>query len=570
MKLYKLLKAGEFDRFINKNSGFILLLIVLFGVLLRLYFFVGPISSDAMVHVKHAYQIATGTFDISHPLWLQTFRHTINVPAAVAYFFFGTNPWGLGLVTLLYSIGSLILVYFIAKMVFDAKVGLLSAFFYSFFPLDVIYSTQLLADAAVPFYSALSVYFFLRPKYLKTKFTKLCYFMSGIAFGLGYISKITVLLLGFFFVCHQVLAFIKKERKFLDIFITFLFFSLGFGLVAGIESAYYAVNTGDPLFALHFGNLDDTDYRLDQRYFPGSNMPNAFFLPQYIIMNKLSFADFGFFYHFIFTAIILIFIFDRKKPNDLLLWFLTVFLYFELGTTSLIHYSFIHKIARYFSLFTVPGVIILSYLFFRINAFKRNDARLSIKTYLVLSGVLICCFGFSRYRYGLPFGFVLFVIFTSILLFSFLFFKNTLGGDKFIICLSVCFFVFFLCLTSICAIREVHSWTKEYDFFVKCKPVAEYVQNLQKKDIYAFTGSWDCLEYFMSFNSSISNMYNLSGVEFVSDSYLVLDRQVIKNAFSLDDGAINAVISKNWTLIHNFTEPEIQNNNESIELYYIP
>ena len=88
-------------------------------------------------------------------------RLGILFPVSLLYNIFGVNEFSSNILILLISLSSIILIYKFGKLLFNDKVGLLSAFLLSFFPWDVVYATQLLTDLPAAFFVALSIYFFL-------------------------------------------------------------------------------------------------------------------------------------------------------------------------------------------------------------------------------------------------------------------------------------------------------------------------------------------------------------------------------------------------------------------------
>jgi len=80
---------------------------------------------------------------------------------ALSYSIFGVNDFSSVLFVLLTSLGSIILIFYFGKLLFDEKAGLMAAFLLSFFPLDIAYSTKLLTDLPSAFFMALGSLVFI-------------------------------------------------------------------------------------------------------------------------------------------------------------------------------------------------------------------------------------------------------------------------------------------------------------------------------------------------------------------------------------------------------------------------
>src|SRR3989338_5315326 len=167
----------------------LLLLIVMFGLFLRLIFFSGMGISDSLEYSKTANDINTGKgIDPNSTLSLST-RLGLVLPTAFSYRIFGINNFSSVLFVLLTSIGSIILIFYFGKLLFNEKIGLIAAFLMSFFPLDVAHATQLGSDTHSAFFMALGVYVFLcSEKTNKMKYGS-GYLLSGLLIGIGYLVR---------------------------------------------------------------------------------------------------------------------------------------------------------------------------------------------------------------------------------------------------------------------------------------------------------------------------------------------------------------------------------------------
>ena len=144
---------------ISNKPEILLSLIVIFGLILRLYFFVGMSMNDDIFYAYFANRIATGTYK---PDSFYSVRTGILVPLAIFYYFFGINEVSSSSYFILISIGEIVLTYYLGKFLFSWKVGLLGAFLVSIFAMDIIYATQLGPDISLCFFTSLSFFLFLK------------------------------------------------------------------------------------------------------------------------------------------------------------------------------------------------------------------------------------------------------------------------------------------------------------------------------------------------------------------------------------------------------------------------
>jgi len=332
---------------IFKNTRLLLFLIVLFGLILRLAFFSGMGTSDDLAYSRYAYNIKYG-IEQNSSLTLST-RLGIIYATALSYRLFGVNDFSSVLFVLITSIGSIILIFYFGKLLFNDKVGLMTAFLLSFFPLDVVYSTKLLSDMPSAFFMALGVYIFLYSE-IRSKLGSIGYFLSGVFIGIGYLVRETSLLIALFFIVYIVYKRkIKKE-----------YFLVPFGVlvILAIEAFIFFGMTGDPLFRMHASMEHLAEVIIAHDYYGRLDFPAGLFhYPYLIVTNSLL----SFFYIFIFIAIFYCIIYKKKEVYYMLFWFLALLLYLSFGSGSFTQYIPILAKDRYLSIITIPGILLLAF-----------------------------------------------------------------------------------------------------------------------------------------------------------------------------------------------------------------
>ena len=92
----------------------------------------------------------------------------------------GLNPVIFGkILELMFGLGCIYLVYLIGRKVFNEKIALLSAFFLAFSPTFLFYSSTILTGIPSLFFSLLSIYLFVKNKYL----------LTGLFLGLSFMTR---------------------------------------------------------------------------------------------------------------------------------------------------------------------------------------------------------------------------------------------------------------------------------------------------------------------------------------------------------------------------------------------
>ena len=297
------------NRFLG-NTKFLLFLIVAFGLLLRLVFFSGMGTSDDLSYSSYSYNVDKG-INKDSTVTLEV-RIGIIYATALSYSIFGVNDFSSVLFVLLTSLGSIILIFYFGKLLFDEKAGLMAAFLLSFFPLDIAYSTKLLTDLPSAFFMALGVYFFLYSEIKSKMKYGIGYFLSGIFIGIGYLIKETAVLIGLFFITYNI--FKKRIKK------EYFFVPLGFLAIFAVEVLVFYVSTGDPFFRIFASQQYLAKVIESYGYFGRLSFPLGLLHYPYMFLtdNLISY-----FYIFIFIAIGYCLVYKKREAYNMLFWLIT-------------------------------------------------------------------------------------------------------------------------------------------------------------------------------------------------------------------------------------------------------
>ena len=339
---------GEKSRNAFRNV-LILALIVIFGLLLRIFFFNGVGLSDSLEYSRYANAMSTGNFppaEYDHGIG----RIGLIIPIAFFYRIFGVDEISSVLFNLLSSIGEIILIYFFARLMFNENVGLISAFLLCIFPLDVVNSTRMVSDLPSAFFASFSAFVFLKAEknYERSK-SRMLYLLSGMLFGAAYFIREMAILMSLFFLGYAVYKRkIKKE---------YFIMGLGFLIIFLIEMLVFYHYTGDPLFKINSLNSDSLLAVLKQiNYYGRTEIPKFFLTWPFVIYGDIML---GYFYLFISLAAIYYLLNRKQDTNCLLIWFLSILLYLYLGSQSLRTYAPFVAVGRYLTFVAFPGLLLL-------------------------------------------------------------------------------------------------------------------------------------------------------------------------------------------------------------------
>lgn len=332
------------------KSWFWLLLIVLFALALRLWFFVVVGLNDDFVYTDLSSNVAEGKFS----LYLHPFiRPMMLLPIGFFYFLFGISHYSSILYILLTAIGILLVTFYIGKILFNKSVGLVAAFIASFVPIFTIFSTEVVPDIPLAFFWGLSVLLFLVGERSR-KQSNIYYFFSGCSIAFAYLTK-SLGIIGLLFFLFYFLY--KRQLK-----RVYLFVLLGFVFIFSIEGVYYYLNTGD--FLASFKTNSDFFTNPDFRS-PGQFPDQLFYLNMFRSLGSSS--RFGLL--FVLFAISAAYgLYKRDRPLILLLiWFMSLYLFLEFGSMSYQKFVPIHKIDRFSIVLLIPMSIAVSSLLLKIN-----------------------------------------------------------------------------------------------------------------------------------------------------------------------------------------------------------
>jgi len=332
-------------RVVRKPVG-VLLVILLLALALRLLFFVGMARTDDYNYAQAAYNLTTGVYRVAGPAAHHQARLAIVAPVAISFRLLGVNEHAAELWPLLCALGSIVVIFYLGKLLFDQTTGLFAALLLSFFPLEVVYSTQLLPDIIQPFFFALSVLCFLKGHETRNRRASCAWFcLSWLFVVAAFFTRETGVIILLFQVAY-VLYNRSVKKEYLLAAAVVATFSLGIGLI-------YASIQGNPL--AHIGVLLRITRFGTVEHLHGAT---RHFVKTWLEYPRMLTHDPQFVYFTIATTVAFVYLVRRKDKHLYVpvLWLLTLLLYMEF--VAPLHYML--KLDRYLIVLTIPALLIVA------------------------------------------------------------------------------------------------------------------------------------------------------------------------------------------------------------------
>ncbi|MBU0762665.1 MAG: glycosyltransferase family 39 protein [Candidatus Altiarchaeota archaeon] len=352
--------------------------ILIFSIIVRLYYFIGLHFSDAPSYVGYAQSVLDGTYKVKgdYPPHNRLF---FIFPIALSIKLFGFSEWSVVLFTFICSVTAVLTTFFLGKLLFNPETGLLASFLLAVYPIDVLYSTQVMTEVPLSCFMALSVFFFL--KYARGYTRPIYLVLCGVFVGISYMIREIALILGIYFLIY-ILKDLIKSRK---IKYCYLYLFIGFCIVFLIEYLIYDYLSGDGFFRLkslvrYFGKSNANYGR--------SGSEDVFSFYPLILLNQLA-KPFYYGYSCWLVILSLAYFLLKKDENIhfVAVWLAAVYLYLDAGSMSLTEYILMAKRARYLAILTIPAVLIIS-RFLWIQLTKKNNVS-RIFWFLVMMSLII-------------------------------------------------------------------------------------------------------------------------------------------------------------------------------------
>ncbi|MEM5835123.1 MAG: glycosyltransferase family 39 protein [Candidatus Aenigmatarchaeota archaeon] len=351
----KIIKGNKFSTLLkNKMKPYFIYLIILFALILRLYFFVGIGITDDLKYVWAAYTLASGKFD-NYPInIIDPLRSMMVLPLTLMFIIFGVNIYSAAIYPLLCSIANIFMTYKLGKMIFNENVGIIASFIFSIIPLDIVYSTQLIPSGPVTLFMLISTYLFLKGnRERKGEKRKRYLFLSGIAWGLAYLTNELAFFMPLIFLAFILSNFVISKK--LNIDFRYVYIIYGFLIIILIEFSFFFIIKNDPLWRLKIvHHTEETiDTNIDYWYYP--RILTKVINPNFEVQE----GKIGIIFYMLLVSSFYLIKNRDKNSYFTILWISLILLYLEFGIMTL-SFRTIAKWARYLIIILPPISIVIA------------------------------------------------------------------------------------------------------------------------------------------------------------------------------------------------------------------
>ena len=354
--------------------------LIIAAFLIRTMFFTGGArGSDAYAYALHAFQMATGQYDINTIDSFYGFRFTLLLPTAFSYFLFGVNDYASVIFLYLSSLMNIIVVFLLTEKLCGQKTAICAAIILSLYPMDIFMANMISPDSFIPFFSssAMLLYVMAGEKSFSSRAGRVLLFFAGFCVGLAYLSRITSIFLLAAVACYHLF------RKQNPLALAWLF--LGILIPLGVEAGYYYLFTGDLFFHYHRIAVHEA---LVKGPDPDAIVSLLFYPKVMFGFDLTGWASYGLLWWLVIAGLIAAWL--RRDGRLILPIFCVIipFLGFEFGTQSLKEMIPIMKNYNYLSLLACPAVLIGAYGLKEGSSIVSRSSRIPLLLFLAVMATM--------------------------------------------------------------------------------------------------------------------------------------------------------------------------------------
>jgi len=383
-----------------------LLYILALALLVRLLTFAGYVGQpDEITNVEIVQEILGGTWpryaDRIVEMVFPTRIGYLGVQAALVGLL-GVSDVSYTLYSLLCSLGTVWVTFLLGRRWLGERGGFWAALLFAFFPLDIIFSTKISGDPPLTFLCALSVLLFFRAQDRPSPGGRaLTGFLAGCVVGFAYLHKVTAGYTCLFFAVVGLADMIRNRR----VMRRHVALALGFVLLFLLEMGFQFHVNQDPLYRWKVFAKQSESPELRAGLHAEERMngwrDDLTRLCWTFPVRSLFSLRLGFYYWFVFPAVLYGLLFRRKDLWAPLLWWILLALLLNLSTWGGGRLPFY---ARQVYPITVPGVILVAAALLRIEgweALRAPGLRKALGVLPAVGAVLslavaLCLWGFQE------------------------------------------------------------------------------------------------------------------------------------------------------------------------------
>ena len=365
-------KLGLLRKIVAQNRWRLVFLVfaIIYAVFLLLDLALSPIQTDEIIHLNKGIELLNGT-SLTYPEISSFCPNFFDVVTLGFFKFIGVSVFSGRLVSVVFSLLSVWIVFEFANQMFGSKIGLVSSVLFGIMPGYFWLSRMALVETMLVFFFTLSLLFFF--KWLRSQ-QIWCLAISGVALGLGFLTQHQILIAGVIMIASiLILCRGQVESKFLRFPLILLIIVLI--VILWINESYEIFTTkmlGQSIYALQPGTPEKLFYSTRFDLLEWLRLP-IFYLIE-MTWSCDNFHPISFFL-FIIGLVGLGFFMRRKRDEDkyLLIWYLIVYLFFTLVANK--HWR------QVISIFPVLAISASSLIFFVKNKIGKawRSGQLNVK-----------------------------------------------------------------------------------------------------------------------------------------------------------------------------------------------
>lgn len=377
-----------------QKQYFQLTIIILFGVLLRLYFQIGHIFSDDAYYSYLSYSFVSGQFAndyLGYPVF--PLRMGFIVLTSFSMMIFGNNEFATIVFPFIFSLINILLAYKLTKLLTKNENAAVSAsLLAALFPTDVVFSSINFPDLINVFFINLGIYFLIK-SYIQRKI--FAAYLGGFFFFISMQFKENI----YYFLILMILLtiyFLIKNKQIIPQLVIGIFFIVSNYVLEGLV---YLFLYNDFLYRITITNINYSYSFYDffpytaQKLSDSKNYFKNLFDQIFLINAKSIFLRRFYLFLPILASIQSYFNFKKKELALLSFWFIGTAILLITLTTSFTEYKPLDLARSWYIYPLLMPAVILSSVF--INRFSKNIKYGLIVIYTL--GSFIMCFEYQIY-----------------------------------------------------------------------------------------------------------------------------------------------------------------------------
>lgn len=343
---------------VSEKYFLIMAIVVMVAIIIRFCFFIGFGLGDDPIYAMVVNNIMYGGFKALDLNYIMNYRIGLYLPIWLFFKVFGLSDFSFVLYPLLASLGSIVVIYFIGKELFNKETGIIAAILMAFCPFDAVFASTMTIDIVGSFFVALSFFLFLKGHNEKSWRCILYFTFASVVIIYNYMLKEPSVLILFCFACITLINIRAFKRHLV------FYGSVSILLLSSFIVDYYL--TGNYLNHLHILGAQSAkamgryrDVLLEYIWWMFYRMPDGSLL-------------FGYFFHILLPALVFVGVMRFGCSYTVIIWLLSIFILHELLPSQFeLPYRPAPRFPRYAHAFLIPSVLIIAAMLYSLLEWKK-------------------------------------------------------------------------------------------------------------------------------------------------------------------------------------------------------